>query len=212
MGNYNDALLEQLADQGDGFYAYVNDLDEARRLFSEDLTATLQTVALDAKVQVEFDPDRRRRLPARRLREPRRRRRGLPRPGGRRRRDRRGPRGDRAVRASPARRIRETATASARSACAGPTRTIEPGPATHRRDIRRRRPVAIVRADGPALQARRHRRGDGRGRCAASEFASRPISPTSAAWPMTSADGPPRHRPGPRRSSSCSTAASRLDG
>ena len=57
MGNYNDALLEQLADQGDGFYAYVNDLAEARRLFTEDLTSTLQTVALDAKVQVEFDPE-----------------------------------------------------------------------------------------------------------------------------------------------------------
>jgi Ca-activated chloride channel family protein len=57
MGNYNDALLETLADQGDGFYAYVNDLAEARRLFTEDLTGTLQTVALDAKVQVEFDPD-----------------------------------------------------------------------------------------------------------------------------------------------------------
>jgi Ca-activated chloride channel family protein len=56
MGNYNDALLEQLADQGDGFYAYVNDLDEARRLFREDLVSTLQTVALDAKVQVRFDP------------------------------------------------------------------------------------------------------------------------------------------------------------
>ena len=56
MGNYNDDLLEQLADQGDGFYAYVNDLTEARRLFTEDLTSTLQTVALDAKVQVEFDP------------------------------------------------------------------------------------------------------------------------------------------------------------
>jgi Ca-activated chloride channel family protein len=57
MGNYNDALLEQLADRGDGFYAYVNDLEEARRLFRDDLTATLQTVALDAKVQVTFDPD-----------------------------------------------------------------------------------------------------------------------------------------------------------
>jgi Ca-activated chloride channel family protein len=55
MGDYNDALLEQLADQGDGFYAYVDDLDEARRLFVEDLTGTLQTVALDARVQVEFD-------------------------------------------------------------------------------------------------------------------------------------------------------------
>ncbi len=57
MGNYNDALLEQLADRGDGFYAYVNSLDEARRLFREDLVGTLQTVALDAKVQVSFDPD-----------------------------------------------------------------------------------------------------------------------------------------------------------
>ena len=56
LGNYNDALLEQLADQGDGFYAYVNDLAEARRLFTEDLVGTLQTVALDAKVQVAFDP------------------------------------------------------------------------------------------------------------------------------------------------------------
>ena len=56
MGNYNDALLEQLADQGDGFYAYVDTIDEARRLFVQDLTSTLDTVALDAKVQVDFDP------------------------------------------------------------------------------------------------------------------------------------------------------------
>ena len=56
MGNYNDTLLEQLADQGDGFYAYVNDRSEARQLFIDDLVSTLQTVALDAKVQVEFDP------------------------------------------------------------------------------------------------------------------------------------------------------------
>ena len=55
MGNYNDTLLEQLADQGDGFYAYINTNDEARKLFSEDLTSTLQTVALDAKAQVAFD-------------------------------------------------------------------------------------------------------------------------------------------------------------
>ncbi len=57
MGNYNDALLEQLADRGDGFYAYINSLEEARTLFVEGLTGTLQTVALDAKVQVTFDPD-----------------------------------------------------------------------------------------------------------------------------------------------------------
>jgi Ca-activated chloride channel family protein len=57
MGNYNDVLLEQLADQGDGFYAYVNDRREADRLFTEDLTGTLETVALDARGQVEFDPE-----------------------------------------------------------------------------------------------------------------------------------------------------------
>ena len=57
MGNYNDVLLEQLADQGDGFYAYVNTPDEAHRLFTEDLTGTLQTVALDTRAQVEFDTE-----------------------------------------------------------------------------------------------------------------------------------------------------------
>jgi Ca-activated chloride channel family protein len=56
MGNYNDTLLERLADQGDGFYAYVNTADEAHRLFSEQLTGTLETVALDARAQVVFDP------------------------------------------------------------------------------------------------------------------------------------------------------------
>ncbi len=57
MGNFNDALLEQLADDGDGFYAYVDDLDEARRIFVDDLTGTLQSVALDARIQVEFNAD-----------------------------------------------------------------------------------------------------------------------------------------------------------
>lgn len=55
LGNYNDTLLEQLADKGDGFYAYINTREEARKLFSENLTSTLQTVALDAKAQVAFD-------------------------------------------------------------------------------------------------------------------------------------------------------------
>ncbi len=55
--NYNDALLEQLADQGDGFYAYVDTRDEAERLFRDQLTSTLETVARDVKVQVRFDPD-----------------------------------------------------------------------------------------------------------------------------------------------------------
>ena len=57
LGNFNDVLLEQLADQGDGFYAYVDTEDEAERLFEDNLTATLVTLAIDAKIQVEFDED-----------------------------------------------------------------------------------------------------------------------------------------------------------
>jgi Ca-activated chloride channel family protein len=55
MGQYNDSLLEQLADKGDGFYAYVDTLDEARRIFVDRLTSTLDTVAIDAKAQVHFN-------------------------------------------------------------------------------------------------------------------------------------------------------------
>ena len=58
MGNFNDVLMERLANDGDGFYAYIDTLDEADRLFGTELTSTLVTVALDAKVQVEFDPAR----------------------------------------------------------------------------------------------------------------------------------------------------------
>jgi Ca-activated chloride channel family protein len=58
MGNFNDVLMEQLANKGDGNYYYVDGLDEARRVFVENLTGTLQTVARDAKVQVEFNPAR----------------------------------------------------------------------------------------------------------------------------------------------------------
>lgn len=57
MDNYNDVLLEQLADDGNGFYAYVDDIQEARRIFVENLTSTLQVIAMDAKVQVEFNPE-----------------------------------------------------------------------------------------------------------------------------------------------------------
>ncbi|MBP7616549.1 MAG: von Willebrand factor type A domain-containing protein [Steroidobacteraceae bacterium] len=58
MGNYNDVLMERLADRGDGNYYYVDDIDEARRVFVENLTGTLQLVAKDTKVQVEFDSTR----------------------------------------------------------------------------------------------------------------------------------------------------------
>ena len=57
LNGFNDTTMEQLADQGDGFFAYVDTIDEAERLFSEDLTSTLITAAIDAKIQVEFDED-----------------------------------------------------------------------------------------------------------------------------------------------------------
>ena len=57
MGNYNDVLMEQLANDGDGAYYYVDTLSEARRIFVDDLTGTLQYIAKDAKVQVDFNPD-----------------------------------------------------------------------------------------------------------------------------------------------------------
>lgn len=56
MGSYNDVLMEQLADKGDGRYAYIDGLEEARRVLVDELSGTLQTVAKDAKAQVEFDP------------------------------------------------------------------------------------------------------------------------------------------------------------
>ena len=55
MGNFNDVTTEQLADQGDGFYAYVDSFDEAERLFEQELIATLTPVAIDARIQVEWD-------------------------------------------------------------------------------------------------------------------------------------------------------------
>ena len=57
MGNYNDVLMEELAKKGNGNYAYVDTLNEARRIFVENLTGTLQVVAKDAKVQIAFNPE-----------------------------------------------------------------------------------------------------------------------------------------------------------
>lgn len=57
MGNYNDVIMEQLADMGDGVYGYVDTIEEAERLFVDELTGTLVTIAKDAKVQVDFNPE-----------------------------------------------------------------------------------------------------------------------------------------------------------
>ena len=58
MGNYNDALLQRLADEGNGQYAYIDDLGEARAFFLRRLTSVLEVVAYDAKAQVDFNPAR----------------------------------------------------------------------------------------------------------------------------------------------------------
>lgn len=55
-GNYNDQLMEQLADAGDGNYSYVDTLAEAQKVLVEQREATLMTIARDVKIQVEFNP------------------------------------------------------------------------------------------------------------------------------------------------------------
>jgi Ca-activated chloride channel family protein len=57
MGKYNDAMLETLANKGNGTYAYVDAPAEAERIFRDNLPATLAVLAQDAKIQVDFDPD-----------------------------------------------------------------------------------------------------------------------------------------------------------
>jgi Ca-activated chloride channel family protein len=55
-GNYNDHLMEQLADAGNGNHAYVDTLNEGRKVLVEQMSGTLLTIAKDVKIQVEFNP------------------------------------------------------------------------------------------------------------------------------------------------------------
>ena len=55
-GNYNESMMEQIADHGNGNYAYIDGPAEARKVLDDELTATLFTIAKDVKVQVEFNP------------------------------------------------------------------------------------------------------------------------------------------------------------
>ena len=56
-GNLNDYMMEQMADNGNGNYSYIDSLTEAKKVFGDELAATFNTVAKDVKVQVEFNPD-----------------------------------------------------------------------------------------------------------------------------------------------------------
>lgn len=58
VDNYNEHLMEQLADAGDGNYAYIDNLREARKVLVDQLSSTLAVVARDVKLQVEFNPAR----------------------------------------------------------------------------------------------------------------------------------------------------------
>ena len=56
VDNYNEHLMEQLADAGDGNYAYIDNLREARKVLVDQLSSTLAVVAQNVKLQVEFNP------------------------------------------------------------------------------------------------------------------------------------------------------------
>jgi Ca-activated chloride channel family protein len=57
VGNYQDARMEALADKGNGNYSYVDSMQQAKRIFQDQISGTLEVVAKDVKVQVEFNPD-----------------------------------------------------------------------------------------------------------------------------------------------------------
>ncbi len=56
MGNYRDDLMEKLADKGNGNCFYIDSYKEAKKVFEQQLTGTLEVIAKDVKIQVEFDP------------------------------------------------------------------------------------------------------------------------------------------------------------
>jgi Ca-activated chloride channel family protein len=58
MGNYKDELMEQLANKGNGNNYYIDGISQARRVFQQQLGATLEVVAKDVKIQVDFDPEK----------------------------------------------------------------------------------------------------------------------------------------------------------
>ena len=55
-GNYNEALMEQIANKGNGNYAYIDSALEAKKVLGDEMSSTLFTIAKDVKIQVEFNP------------------------------------------------------------------------------------------------------------------------------------------------------------
>ena len=57
MGNYKDSKMEILADKGNGNYAYIDNLREAKKVLVDEMSKTIYTIAKDVKIQVEFNPE-----------------------------------------------------------------------------------------------------------------------------------------------------------
>lgn len=56
-GNYKDTMMERLANDGDGNYYYIDSMQESRRIFVDQLSSTLEVIAKDVKIQVDWNPD-----------------------------------------------------------------------------------------------------------------------------------------------------------
>jgi len=56
QGNYNEAMMEQIANHGNGNYFYIDSALEAKKVLGEEMSSTLFTIAKDVKIQVEFNP------------------------------------------------------------------------------------------------------------------------------------------------------------
>jgi Ca-activated chloride channel family protein len=56
MGNLKDSTMEKLADKGNGNYAYIDTIHEAKKVLVEQMSGTLVTIAKDVKIQIEFNP------------------------------------------------------------------------------------------------------------------------------------------------------------
>ena len=56
QGNYNEAMMEKVADIGNGNYAYIDSSIEAQKVLDDEMAATLFTIAKDVKIQIEFNP------------------------------------------------------------------------------------------------------------------------------------------------------------
>ena len=58
MGNYKDNRMETLADKGNGNYAYIDNLKEAKKVLVDEMSQTIYTIAKDVKIQAEFNPEK----------------------------------------------------------------------------------------------------------------------------------------------------------